>query len=74
MATCPRCGRFLDEHHRCTGLWRRRARRVGVAVAGALIAVFVPFAFPGYGASPVASVVAALLGALIASAIWSAVP
>jgi hypothetical protein len=29
MATCPRCGGFLDEQHRCVGLWPRRARSLG---------------------------------------------
>ena len=26
MATCPNCGRFLEAHHRCKGVWRLRLR------------------------------------------------
>jgi hypothetical protein len=26
MATCPRCGGHLHEHHRCRALWRLRLR------------------------------------------------
>jgi hypothetical protein len=41
MATCPRCGGFLNEHHRCIGLWRLRLRAwwrllFGAAIGGAL--------------------------------------
>ena len=71
MATCPDCGRFLSDHHRCLGVWRGRAHRLGVATAGALVGVFVPFVFPVYNGTPVAVVVAGLLGALVASVIWA---
>jgi hypothetical protein len=41
LATCPRCGGFLNQHHRCVGLWRLRLRALwhlllGGAVGGAL--------------------------------------
>ena len=35
MATCPKCGGFLDTHHRCWG-GRRRMRRAAYAVLGAI--------------------------------------
>jgi hypothetical protein len=34
MATCPRCGGFLHEHHHCAGLWRLRLRGLSVLVLG----------------------------------------
>ena len=34
MATCPKCGGFLDSRHRCWG-GRRRAGRAGFALLGA---------------------------------------
>jgi len=71
MATCPYCGRFLSSHHHCLGVWRVRARRLIVALAGALAGVFVPFLFPAYQGTPAAAVIAGLLGALVASVIWA---
>jgi hypothetical protein len=71
MATYPYCDRFLSDHHRCLGVWRLRARRLGVAVAGTLAGVLVPFLFPGYHGTPLAVVVSGLLGALVASMIWT---
>ena len=40
MATCPRCGGFLHDNHRCRGRWRRLARTAswtgtGLAAGGA---------------------------------------
>ena len=35
MATCPKCGGFLSSRHRCWG-GRRRIRRLGVGVLGAV--------------------------------------
>jgi len=61
----------MSDHHRCLGVWRLRARRLGVAVAGAVAGATVPFLFPAYRGTPVAVVVAALLGALLASVIWA---
>jgi hypothetical protein len=37
MATCPRCGGFLDDRHRCTGLWRLRLRALRSTVLGGLV-------------------------------------
>ena len=71
MATCPYCGRFLSSHHHCLGVWRVWGRRLGVALAGALVGVFAPFLFPAYEGTPVAVVIAGLLGALMASVIWA---
>jgi hypothetical protein len=45
MATCPRCGGFLDEHHHCVGVWPRHARRIGgsalAMLAGAILSLVV---------------------------------
>ena len=53
MATCPRCGRFLDADHRCRGLWRLRLRVLRSLTVGALV-----------GAASAAAVAAAALGAV----------
>jgi hypothetical protein len=37
MATCPQCGRFLDEHHRCVNRWRRRVRVWRTDLMGAFV-------------------------------------
>ena len=69
MATCPRCGRFLTDDHRCLGAWRHVARYACVSAIGAVIGglgAFVGFEHP---AEPVVAVVA-LLGAVLAPAIW----
>ena len=34
MATCPDCGGFLHDHHRCFGVWRHIARTIAVTAAG----------------------------------------
>jgi hypothetical protein len=49
MATCPRCGEFLHEHHRCRGVWRLRLRAWfhvllgGIIGAGVGWLLFLPF-------------------------------
>jgi hypothetical protein len=51
MATCPHCGDFLDEHHRCAGLWPRRARAVGgsalAMLGGAILSLVVLYPISG---------------------------
>jgi predicted lipid-binding transport protein (Tim44 family) len=37
MATCPRCGGFLNEHHHCVGLWRLRLRAWGAVLVGGIV-------------------------------------
>jgi hypothetical protein len=64
MAACPHCGLFLDEHHRWRGLWRRRARLAGIAVAGALIGVTLRVLIPSASPEPIGLIVAGLLGRL----------
>jgi hypothetical protein len=34
MATCPRCGKFLDDDHRCVGVWRMHLRALRAIAAG----------------------------------------
>ena len=36
MATCPKCGGYLGNHHRCRGNARRVLREVSLGVAGGL--------------------------------------
>ncbi len=37
MATCPRCGEFLNDRHRCVGLWRLRLRAWSALAVGGVI-------------------------------------
>jgi hypothetical protein len=37
MATCPDCGRYLDDQHRCKGLWRIRLRMLAWTLRSAII-------------------------------------
>ena len=71
MATCPRCGRYFDVQHQCTGLWRLRlgvlrATLTGAA-AGAAAGWLLMTAVFG-NASWVAVGVTALVGAVTARA------
>lgn len=68
MATCPRCGSFLDEKHRCRGLWRRRGRTAGWFVVGAG-AGFVSAFMVSEGPAPELIVACTLLGAVLVSAV-----
>ena len=76
MATCPRCGGFLDEHHRCVGLWTRRARRVGAAalamLGGAIVSLYV---LDMTSSNPAGATVAlgVVAGMIIGQAVWTAV-
>ena len=36
MATCPKCGGYLGNHHRCRGNARRVLREVSLGVAGGI--------------------------------------
>ena len=73
MATCPHCDGFLSDHHRCFGLWRRRARRGSVAVVGALLGIGVATLLSSSHTLPVTGI-AALLGAVVATAVWQELP
>lgn len=37
MATCPRCGGFLHDRHRCVGLWRLRLRVLRSTLTGGIV-------------------------------------
>ena len=37
MATCPDCGQYLDDQHRCKGRWRIRLRVLGWTLRSAVI-------------------------------------
>jgi hypothetical protein len=69
MATCPKCGRFLTDGHRCHGGWRRAGRYAAVAAVGALIGcvgTLVGFDNPPDSLTAVVT----LLGAVLAPALW----
>lgn len=71
MATCPRCGGFLDEHHRCRGPWRFYIRTLTVAVLGALIGSLAVLVFNEQPATAFI-IVMALLGAVLLTTAWLA--
>ena len=68
MATCPSCGGFLHDRHRCRGRWRRRLRSAAWNLAGAGGGVAVSFAFTE---RPALGLIAtcALLGAVLVTAV-----
>ena len=37
MATCPRCGEFLNDQHRCAGLWLLRLRAWSALALGGVV-------------------------------------
>jgi hypothetical protein len=44
MATCPQCGGFLHDGHRCRAGWRRRGRSAGATLFGAAAGALLAFA------------------------------
>lgn len=69
----PRAVAFSAIHHRCFGLWRRRARRASVAVAGGVIGIGVATLLSP--AHPLAvTALAAVLGAVLMTALWHELP
>jgi hypothetical protein len=68
MATCPNCGRFLDKHHHCAGMWRLRLRVWQATLFGGFIDGLAGFLVPSlvYGqASWLAIAIAAIIGLLV---------
>jgi hypothetical protein len=71
MATCPNCGRYLNENHRCRGGLRRFARAATIAGIGAV---------GGWAASPLLMpnphpalvVMMAILGGTLVTAVVNA--
>ena len=41
MATCPKCGKFLDDTHRCTPSWHSHVRMIGSLGRSAAIGVVI---------------------------------
>ena len=68
MATCPHCGGFLHDHHRCRGRWWRRGREAGAAVVGASAGGAAAF---GLAERPAVALVVTcgLLGAVLVTAV-----
>jgi hypothetical protein len=72
MATCPSCGGYLDDGHRCSGDRWRAMRTAGSTVSGALfmmLTVFVLIEDP----SAWLTAGAAMVGGLVGFAMWRAV-
>ena len=73
MATCPRCGEFLSEHHRCG--WRHRARAVGMSalamLAGTVLSLVVLYALSDNPAPPTVAL-GVVSGMILGQAAWTA--
>ena len=72
MATCPRCGGFLSDNHRCSRVPRRLLRMSGMAAIGALLGVFLPLATFDRPAESLV-LITALLGAVLFAAFYQTI-
>jgi CheY-like chemotaxis protein len=66
MATCPKCGGFLNETHRCPRRWPVMAAGTGIILTGSLLGMYVMAQQPGL---PAGSAVA--LGGLASASAWA---
>ena len=71
MATCPKCGGFLSDDHRCAGAWRRTARAIAAPLAGALLGIVTASMLAERPSNGLLAV-AGLLGAVLVAAAWRA--
>jgi hypothetical protein len=71
MATCPKCGGYLSDDHRCFGAWRHIARTMGLALAGAVFSVVAVLVLAEHPSKSLLAV-AGLLGAVLVTALWRA--
>jgi hypothetical protein len=71
MATCPKCGGYLSDDHRCFGAWRHIARTLGVTVAGALCGVVVVLLLVEHPSMPLLAATG-VLAAVVVTALWRA--
>ena len=72
MATCPDCGRYLDDLHRCKGRWRIQLRMIAWTLRSAAISAVAGgfFLFLIYGrVSWVAIALSAAIGVIIEKAL-----
>jgi hypothetical protein len=72
VATCPRCGEFLDEHHCCPRVPRRLLRTGGMAAAGALLGLVLPLAMFDRPAMSLV-LITSLLGAVLFTAFYQTI-
>jgi hypothetical protein len=72
MATCPQCGGYLNEGHRCCGRWRHVISIVGVALVGGLVGVVAVSVLVEHPAAAFVAT-AGLLGAVLVTALSRAV-
>jgi predicted MFS family arabinose efflux permease len=71
MATCPKCGGYLGDDHRCSGAWRHAARTMGVALGGAAFGVVAVRMVAEHPSMPLLAATA-LLAAVLVTAVWGA--
>jgi hypothetical protein len=71
MATCPKCGGYLSDDHRCFGAWRHIARTMAVALAGAIFGVVAVLVLAEHPSPSLLGAIG-LLGAVLVTALWRA--
>ena len=72
MATCPRCGGFLDGQHRCVGLWKLWLRAWRNVLLGGIVGGMAGWLILSVVAGQavwLAVAIAAVIGLLIVSAL-----
>ena len=72
MATCPRCGEFLGEHHRCSV--RYRAREFGksaFAMLGGMVLSMLALYAVSDNPSRITVAISAAVGMLLGQALWT---
>jgi hypothetical protein len=71
MATCPKCGGYLSDDHRCFGAWWQIVRTIGVAFAGAVFGIVAVVALAEHPSTSLLGAMG-LLGAVLVTALWRA--
>jgi hypothetical protein len=71
MATCPKCGGYLSDDHRCSGAWWHIARTTGVALAGTVCGVVAGVVLAEHPSMSLLGGMG-LLGAVVVTALWRA--
>ena len=74
MSTCPDCGQYLADGHRCGGRWRKRRRAAIAALIGALAGAVVPSVAFTTLVDPTILAFSMTLGAVMAVGLWKAIP
>ena len=69
MATCPKCGGYLGNHHRCRGNVRRALREISLGIAGGIVGFVGAFPLAEHP-SNLLLLVTTLLGVVLTLAVY----